>query len=163
MHIKEDLLFLFAIEQSLKKTSYIERRYAIRQVSHILRFSFARGLFFHIAPTFGQVSINGQSLQFSKPLVIAHLRISHKEQRRQFLSRSSGIPRSWCAQVEWGIIHFDPEFDSLLPQCMVIILRSNLGITLLAVQPANGNQTLLLLSPSIRWNHSNDRQNGHTR
>jgi hypothetical protein len=40
------------------------------------------------------------------------------------------------------IVQFRPEFGRLYPQHLVIVLRSDVGVTLFAVQPAEGNQSL---------------------
>ena len=40
------------------------------------------------------------------------------------------------------IIQFGPQFRCLLPQCLVIILCGDISIALLAIQPADGNQSL---------------------
>lgn len=48
------------------------------------------------------------------------------------------------------IVQFCPSFGSLLPQCLVIVLSSDVGVTLFAVQSANGNQLFLLYIHIIR-------------
>jgi hypothetical protein len=45
------------------------------------------------------------------------------------------------------MIQFGPELCGLLAQCLVIILCGNISIALLAVQPADGNQSLLTGAP----------------
>ena len=44
-----------------------------------------------------------------------------------------------------GIVQFGPQLCRLFPQCLVIVLRGNVGIALLTVQPADGNMILHLL------------------
>ena len=45
------------------------------------------------------------------------------------------------------IIQFRPQLSSLFPQCLVIVLRGNVSVALLAVQPADGNQSLHTSTP----------------
>ena len=42
----------------------------------------------------------------------------------------------------WYIVQFRPQLSSLFPQCLVIVLCGNVGVALLAIQPADGNQSL---------------------
>ena len=44
-----------------------------------------------------------------------------------------------------GIVQFGPQLCRLFPQCLVIVLRGNVGITLLTIQSADGNMILHLL------------------
>ena len=44
-----------------------------------------------------------------------------------------------------GIVQFGPQLCRLFPQCLIIVLRGNVGVALLTIKPTDGNMILHLL------------------